>query len=226
MAAAAAKKEPTDIVALISKIRGQAGALAPAEKSGVPFPFRGIDGTVNHLAPFLTEHGIITVPEVLEAEVTQREVGNRVVKTALVKAAYTFMAPDGSSVRAVTSGLADDFADRAIAQAQSVAFRVALLQTFTLPTQSEEPEQSGQKVQDAQAAAPVQNVPTKAEKTVDNAKADPLDALRRMVKVASGAKNMSSADLNAMGTAISKNFFNEKESLEKLMEQIKAIEVK
>ena len=47
------------------------------------------------------------------------------------------------SITATTGGLANDYADRSTAQAQSVAFRVALLQTFALPTHSPEPEQTG-----------------------------------------------------------------------------------
>src|SRR5690606_3994165 len=57
---------------------------------------------------------------------------------------YTFYAPDGSSVVVVTPGLADDFADRSTAQAMSVAYRVALLQLFHLPTHSKEPEETGE----------------------------------------------------------------------------------
>lgn len=138
-----------NIYQIISTISAEAGALTATQSSGVPFPFRGIDGTINHLSPHLQKHGVIVVPEVLEHEVTPREVGQRVVKTAKILTRFTFYAPDGTSVSATTAGLADDFADRATAQAQSVAFRVALLQTFTLPTQSPEPEQTGQVVQDA-----------------------------------------------------------------------------
>ena len=140
--------EGPQIIRLITEVKRRAGALAPSQTSGVPFPFRGIDGTVNHLARHVEDVGIIVVPNIVRHEVTPREVGNRVVKTTAVEVAFTFYAPDGSSVTATTAGLADDFADRSTAQAQSVAFRIALLQTFFLPTQSPEPEQTGQAVED------------------------------------------------------------------------------
>ena len=137
------------IYTLINDVKKKVGPLAPKKTAGVPFPFRGIDGTVNHVASAVNEAGIVIVPRVLEHEVLPRELKDgRVVKTTKVTTEFVFYAPDGSSVSAITSGLADDFADRSTAQAQSVAFRVALLQTFLLPTQSSEPEETGQKVQD------------------------------------------------------------------------------
>lgn len=148
---------------LISTISREAGALAPERKDGVPFPFRGIDGTVAHLASHLQEHGVIVVPEVLEHKVSSAPSGTKVVTTSEILTKFTFYAPDGSSVSAVTAGLANDYADRSTAQAQSVAFRVALLQTFTLPTQTLEPEQTGVERESVPTTAAPQsdpNVPT------------------------------------------------------------------
>lgn len=176
-----------EILRLIAQIKREVGALAPTRGDGVPFPFRGIDGVVNHLAGKINEYGVVTVPEIIESITTSREQGNRVVKTTDMTVMYTFYAPDGSCVHATTQGLADDYADRSAAQAQSVAFRVALLQTFFLPTQSPEPEQTGQKVQDgaaepqqsqavSRAAGSTTKPPTKA--------ASEIDALRAELKAA------------------------------------------
>lgn len=139
----AQKEETLNIYQIISKISQEAGPLAPTQAGGVPFSFRGIDGTVAHLAPLLDKYGIVTVPEVLQETVSQAPSGNKVVTTTRIKANYHFYAPDGTSITATTAGLANDYADRSTAQAQSVAFRVALLQTFHLPTNSPEPEQTG-----------------------------------------------------------------------------------
>ena len=159
--------EGPQIFRLITEVKKKAGALAATQTSGIPFPFRGIDGTVNHLAQHVEEAGIVIVPSVREHEVTERSPdGKRVVKTSKVITDFTFYAPDGSSVTATTTGLADDFADRSAAQAQSVAFRVALLQTFFLPTQSPEPEQTGQAVQDH-----AEKPQTPAQRQIDKARA-------------------------------------------------------
>lgn len=157
----AAKSEATpsapsmNIYQIIAAVGSEAGALAPESKGGVPFAFRGVDGTVAHLVPHLRKYGVITVPEVLEQKVTTRELsaGKAITQTEVLTK-FHFYAPDGSSVSATTAGLAQDYADRSTAQAQSVAFRVALLQTFTLPTHDKEPEQAGEETQKFIAANP------------------------------------------------------------------------
>lgn len=192
--------EGPQIIRLITEVKKAAGALAATQSSGVPFPFRGIDGTVNHLAKHVEEAGIIVVPNVKEHEVTERSPdGKRVVKTSRVVTEFTFYAPDGSSISATTTGLADDFADRSAAQAQSVAFRVALLQTFFLPTQSPEPEQTGQAVQDS-ATAPPKVSP--AQRKVDAAKAvtapaSELDKLKAQVRDYIGGDDAKRDAVNA-----------------------------
>lgn len=146
--------EPGQIYGLITEVKKKAGALGKEKSQGINFPFRGIDGTINHLAPHLQDVGIITVPKLLSHElIKQEDAKKRIVTTSRVEVEYTFYAPDGSYVQATTAGEAQDYADRATAQSQSVAFRIALLQTFTLPTQSPEPEVTGQAAQDKQVSA-------------------------------------------------------------------------
>lgn len=139
---------PPNIYQLISTISAEAGALAPEKTSGVPFAFRGVDAVVSHVAPLLKKYGVIVVPNVIEVKTTYREINptKGVTQTDLVTE-FRFFAPDGTSVSAITAGLAQDYADRSAAQAQSVAFRVALLQTFALPTTDKEPEVVGEETQ-------------------------------------------------------------------------------
>jgi hypothetical protein len=142
------------IYAAIAEVSKKAGALAPTKNgAGVPFAFRGVDATVAHVAPFLKDAGIVIVPEVLDKITTQREVGTKVVTQTDIRIAFHFIhTEDGSEVVATTAGLAQDFSDRSAAQAQSVAFRIAILQTFTLPTHDKEPEEVGEEIQKGLAA--------------------------------------------------------------------------
>ena len=223
--------KPKGIIELISIISKEAGALAPESKGGVPFPFRGVDGTVNHLAPKLQKYGVIVVPEVLSAITTPNAVGNRTVKTTEVTTRFTFYAPDGSHISATTAGLADDFADRSAAQAQSVAYRIALLQTFSLPTQSPEPEESGQAVQDGRgapaAAAPQQ---PRAATTVANASSTPTtpDQFVSEIKKAAGQRGLTGAQINAKGQELAggKEWLEDVAVLTKVLEEIKKLPVK
>ncbi len=197
---AAAEKSP-QIYGLISTISHEAGGLEPTSKAGLPFPFRGVDGVVNHVAGLMQKHGVIVVPEVIEHVVTPREIGNRVVKTTTVTTKFHFYAPDGSSICATTAGLADDFGDRSTAQAQSVAFRIALLQTFTLPTQSPEPEQTGQAVDDELSKMPAQKAaPTDKPQTKTDAKIEETRA--RITWLITEAKILTGEEVNAAGDEI------------------------
>lgn len=157
-------EEPTlNIYQLISKISAEAGALAPEAKGGVPFAFRGVDAVVGHLAGLLQKYGVITVPEVLEHVTTQRELGgSKAITQTDARIAFHFYAPDGTEVVATTLGLAQDYADRSAAQAQSVAYRIALLQTFTLPTHQKEPEEVGEETQKYIEKANAENVAQRA----------------------------------------------------------------
>lgn len=172
---AEAKKTETgeNIYQLINRISQEAGALAPEKTGGVPFSFRGIDAVVAHLTPLLNKYGVVVIPEVHEHNVSSAPSGNKVVTTSDVKTTYRFYAPDGTYVAATVAGLANDYADRSAAQAQSVAFRVALLQTFHLPTHSPEPEQTGVEPEAPKAVA---KAPTPAREPAD------LGALKNTVK--------------------------------------------
>lgn len=174
-----------NIYQIISKIGEEAGALAPEKTGGVPFAFRGVDGTVAHLVPHLRKYGVITVPEVIDQRVTQREVGNnKTITQTEVLTRFHFYAPDGTSVTATTAGLAQDYSDRSTSQAQSVAFRIALLQTFTLPTHDKEPEVAGEETQKVIADNPKTKVDPNAPKIESR-----QDVKNRLISKSKNAKN-------------------------------------
>lgn len=186
-----------NIFQIIAKVGEEAGALAPEKTGGVPFAFRGIDAVIAHLVPHLRKYGVITVPEVIEQRVTSREAPqNKTITQTEVLTKFTFYAPDGSNVSATTAGLAQDYSDRSTAQAQSVAFRVALLQTFTLPTHDKDPEVAAEEVQAQLAKDAAKGKPATA--TVD-----PLKATQdRVVALAKAAADKRGGD--ATGTGIVK----------------------
>ncbi len=185
----------TEIINILNEISKEAGALAPERNGGVPFAFRGVDQVVSHLAPLLKEHGVVIVPEVIDRVTSTREIGNNkaITQTDLLTK-FTFYAPDGSSVSATTAGLAQDYADRSGSQAQSVAFRVALLQVFKLPTTDKEPEAAGEDTQkyiqdNAKAATKEAKKPAR---TANTARAD-------IQKVIADENPYGPEEINALG---------------------------
>lgn len=233
MAAAAAKAEPKlNIYERINAISQEAGALAPEAKGGVPFPFRGIDGTINHLTPFLHKYGVFLSPVIQSHIVVPNAVGSRTVKTTEVEVAYEVYGPEGKSDIVVkVPGLADDFADRSTAQAMSVAYRIALLQLFHLPTQTREPEETGQDVVNEAGKAPaapkaVAKANEQAAGGGTTAPANALGKLQAKAKALGRTLEKSSDQLNALGieTAVKgvADWYNDTASMTQLVAKLEA----
>lgn len=193
------------IYQIISEIAKEAGALAPSKAGGVPFAFRGIDAVVAHLADKLDKYGVIHTAEILSKDTSTRELqGGKAITQTDLTVRYTFYSPDGSSISTESAGLAQDYADRSAAQAQSVALRVALLQLFHLPTtdksderEYKEPEQMGEQVQreiEKNASATKETAPKETAESIraemgaiiETGKVTPEDANAVMAEVTNG----------------------------------------
>jgi hypothetical protein len=128
------------IYVLLNKVKSAVGAVGKNERNNVQnFAFRGLDSTVNAVAPHLNRYGIITSPEVLQMQCEQLEIGQK--KSPMLHVAllvkYRFYGPNGDSVESTVYSQSLDSGDKAAAKAMSVAYRIALLQTLNLPTQDE-----------------------------------------------------------------------------------------
>lgn len=102
------------------------------------YSFRGIDDMYNVMSPHLSEHGLVVIPNYSDRQVVERE---NAKGTALfyvtLKGEFTFLAADGSSLKATTFGEAMDSGDKATNKAMSAALKYALMQTFTIPTEGD-----------------------------------------------------------------------------------------
>src|SRR5262245_52681364 len=128
------------IYRLIPLVMNEVGAIEKGRRNEQQkYFFRGIDDVMAAFQPVLAKHQIFYIPEVLNREVAERESrsGGILIYTTLTMA-YTFYAPDGSSVRSVVVGEAMDRGDTSSNQAMSAALKYALLQIFCVPTESED----------------------------------------------------------------------------------------
>jgi hypothetical protein len=133
------------IAQAMSAIMKEVGAIAKKDKNQAQgFNFRGIDSVVNAVSPALQKYGVIVVPSVEDYEYATVEIGRN--RTAMghvkVKVTYTFIGANGDSIKATVVGEAMDAGDKATAKAMSVAFRTALLQALSLPTDEPDPDSS------------------------------------------------------------------------------------
>jgi hypothetical protein len=113
------------------------------------YNFRGIDATVNALGPAMRKHGLIVSPQVKEFEYGTIEVGSNRTRQGhvQVRVVYTFHHSNPTTGELTTlavevPGESMDSGDKCTAKAMSVAFRIALLQTFALPTDEPDPDES------------------------------------------------------------------------------------
>lgn len=105
------------------------------------FVFRGIDAVVDKVGPVLRTHNVIIIPDAEEIT-TERYIsrGGAHMQGAIVRMRYTVHGPAGDSFSGSTYGQAADSGDKAVSKAQSVAYRVFLLQGLTIPTHDPDPD--------------------------------------------------------------------------------------
>jgi hypothetical protein len=131
------------IAQALTEVMKEVGAVAKKDRNASQgFNFRGIDAVVNAVSPALQKHGVIVVPSVEDYEYSSVEIGkNRTVMGHVkLKVSYTFIGAGGDAIKATVVGEAMDSGDKATAKAMSVAFRTALLQTLSLPTDEPDPD--------------------------------------------------------------------------------------
>ena len=131
------------IAQALNEIMKAVGAIAKKDKNTAQgFNFRGIDSVVNAVSPALQKFGVVIVPSVEEYDYQTVEIGRN--RTAMghvrVKVTYTFIGANGDAIKATVVGEAMDSGDKATAKAMSVAFRTALLQSLSLPTDEVDPD--------------------------------------------------------------------------------------
>lgn len=127
-----------------SKVMGAVQTIEKSERNrDQGFNFRGIDTVVNAVGPVLREHQVIVIP-FAEDITTERynTAKGTAMKSATVRMRYTVHGPAGDSFSGVAYGEAADSGDKAVSKAQSVAYRVFLLQGLTIPTNEPDPDAS------------------------------------------------------------------------------------
>lgn len=115
----------------------QLGAIGKTSKNAQQgFMYRGVDAVMNALNPVLTANHVFCVPEVLEQHREERQTrngGNLIY--SILKMCYTLYAEDGSSISATVIGEGMDSADKSSNKAMSVAYKYAMFQIFSIPTE-------------------------------------------------------------------------------------------
>lgn len=212
-----------NIFTLIPKIREEVGAVRKDQtaQAGARYSYRSADQVINALVPILNKYGVFTTVTDLEHTIHEREVGSKVVTVAKLLKKVTFYAGDGSNVSSTVASESSDYSDKATGAAQTYAYRYALLQTFTLPTDEDDPDS---KYVEKEASSAAQTAPaTPKEPTVI--------ALQTQIKALIQDKQnpYTSDSVNALGDKVTgkprTEWIKSKDDLTKILTAIKAGEV-
>jgi len=132
-----------NVYSAMAAVMSEVGAVKKGDRNtSQNFSFRGIDAVVNAVSPALRAHGIIVTPKVETFDYSTVEIGKNRTPMGHVRVivTYTFHHVGGGVITATVPGEAMDSGDKATAKAMSVAFRTALLQALSLPTDEPDPD--------------------------------------------------------------------------------------
>ena len=150
--------KPTVIEAL-SRVMGEVQAVGKDNRNEQQrYLFRGIDAVMNAVGPALRKHGVVIVPEHVDAHYrdTQTTTG-KATREVTVMVTYRVHGPAGDTITIQAPGESLDAADKGTPKAMSVAYRTALLQALTIPTDEPDPDSYTYERAPQQTAKPSDN---------------------------------------------------------------------
>lgn len=155
--------ETPKIFSTINSVMSELGAIAKNKRNQQQgFSYRGVDDVMNALNPLMVKHKLFCVPKVLRNEREERQTsrGSNLLYS-IVTMEYTLYAEDGSSVSAVVIGEGMDSGDKATNKAMAIAYKYAMFQIFSIPTEETAPDADADTPEET---APKQKQPPKCER--------------------------------------------------------------
>lgn len=161
------------------------------DSGATKYNFRGIDGVVNAVGPALRKHGVVIVPTVLDATYREVEAGSKrtTMRECTVKVRYRVYGPGGDFFDGTVYGEALDSSDKGTAKATSVAYRIFLLQSLTIPTMEPDPDESAHQRTSRPDPEPVDPRVSRVNAEALAAKCEALDMdVAEVVKLGTGGR--------------------------------------
>ena len=155
--------ETPKIFSTINSVMSELGAITKDKRNQQQgFSYRGVDDVMNALNPLMVKHKLFCVPKVLRNEREERQTsrGSNLLYS-IVTMEYTLYAEDGSSISAVVIGEGMDSGDKATNKAMAIAYKYAMFQIFSIPTEETAPDADKDTPEET---APKQKQPPKCER--------------------------------------------------------------
>lgn len=155
--------ETPKIFSTINSVMSELGVITKNKRNQQQgFSYRSVDDVMNALNPLMVKHKLFCVPKVLRNEREERQTsrGSNLLYS-IVTMEYTLYAEDGSSVSAVVIGEGMDSGDKATNKAMAIAYKYAMFQIFSIPTEETAPDADKDTPEET---APKQKQPPKCER--------------------------------------------------------------
>jgi hypothetical protein len=147
---------PTIAQALAAVMADIGGVAKTDENRQQNYRFRGVDAVVNAVGPALRKHGVVMVPHAgIPVENSYTTKSGTVMTRVVLPVTFAFHGPAGDVIDCHVYGESSDAGDKVLSKAHSVAWRVAMLQVFAIPTDDPEPDEQSHE----RAAEPAVNWP-------------------------------------------------------------------
>jgi hypothetical protein len=103
------------------------------------YKFRGIDDVYNAISPIISKYGLCILPRTMSREVTERKSNSGgLLSVVVVLMEFDFVSSEDGSKHTVSMyGEAMDSGDKATNKAMSAAYKYAMFQTFSIPTEGD-----------------------------------------------------------------------------------------
>lgn len=127
--------EAMNLTQKLSAITGEIGAIPKEKKPGssVAYAYRGIDDVMNKLNPLLAKHNITIQSKVLSSSLQFRTKGSK--ETCLANVTYQLIFSDGTNSESIEeAAMSEDYGDKAMTQAMSMAYKYCILRKFCILT--------------------------------------------------------------------------------------------
>jgi ERF superfamily len=130
-----------ELTTKLAAITQEIGAIKKEKKQGstVNYAFRGIDDIMNKLNPMLAKHGITLQNKVLHQELKMREFVNKYNENKIAYCAVAHIQmifSDGvNSEFWEEVAMSEDYGDKAMTQAMSMAYKYAITRKFCILTE-------------------------------------------------------------------------------------------
>lgn len=178
---------PLSIIAALSAVMEDVRSVGKdGRNESQKFNFRGIDAVVNAVGPALRRHGVVIVPAQI-VDVNYRDVQTttgKPTRECTLRVRYRAYGPGGDFIDIEAPGESLDSGDKGTAKSMSIAFRIALLQMFCIPTDEVDPDahsyERAAPPQQQRQAAPPQMSDREAREIERNSAAAFRDEIKRL----------------------------------------------